>query len=503
MRIKLTTLGCVLLWLLLSLLISLAFISRAVLSAEQEFDMLGERLSEQLNQKLLVNQTILDSYAAFSMLDAQHAGEQELLFVQQMAERYPQLVSLERIERVRAQDVPSWHRAMQASLGSDFHLHAYTRQGQAPLTAMPVQAEYYPVVSILPMNPTVRPLLGTELSVDERFRRALQEAQHFGRTAMSAAFTLREGYRGHLLLQPLNTSSVLLRGQLADQFVALVLRTDYLRPANTALPVGLSLSLRARGPGSQGLEPYVTIPGQNHGWLDTLGFPRLRLERAVGNDSQPLLLQLDWQLGWYLLSGFERSVILWQSLLLLVLLGLGLRFYCGQLTKQQRRENHLFHLANHDRLTGLANRNLFYDRLQHAISRLKRSDRRLAVLFLDLDRFKPVNDRFGHAVGDKVLQLIAARILAVMRNEDTVARLGGDEFVLLMEDVESNREADRVVERLKHAIQQPYEVDGHTVLLGVSIGIAYYPQDGMLIEELLDVADRKMYGDKAPAIERH
>jgi diguanylate cyclase (GGDEF)-like protein len=119
-----------------------------------------------------------------------------------------------------------------------------------------------------------------------------------------------------------------------------------------------------------------------------------------------------------------------------------------------------------------------------------------------MDRFKPVNDSFGHAVGDKVLQLIAARILAIMRNEDTVARLGGDEFVLLMEDVESNREADRVVERLKHAIQQPYEVDGHTVLLGVSIGIAYYPEDGMLIEELLDVADRKMYGDKAPAIPR-
>ena len=89
-----------------------------------------------------------------------------------------------------------------------------------------------------------------------------------------------------------------------------------------------------------------------------------------------------------------------------------------------------------------------------------------------------------------------------MRAEDTVARLGGDEFVLLMEDVESNREADKVVERLKQAIQQPYEVEGHQIHLGVSIGVAYYPEDGMLIDELLDVADRKMYGDKPLDVSR-
>jgi hypothetical protein len=117
MRIKLATLACVLLWLLLSALISMAFLSRAVISAEQEFDMLGVHLSEQLNQKLLVNQTILDSYAAFTMLDREHASEQEQLFVRQMAERYPQLVSLERIQRVRQQDLPTWMQDMQARWG--------------------------------------------------------------------------------------------------------------------------------------------------------------------------------------------------------------------------------------------------------------------------------------------------------------------------------------------------------------------------------------------------
>lgn len=502
MRIKLATLACVLLWLLLSALISLAFLSRAVISAEQEFDMLGVHLSEQLNQKLLVNQTILDSYAAFTMLDREHASEQEQLFVRQMAARYPQLVSLERIQRVRQQDLPSWMQDMQARWGSDFKLHAYSQSGQAVIYPLPFQTEYYPVVSILPLNQAVRPLLGTDIVHDPRFHTAFQDARRFGRTAMSVSFIFREGYRGHLLLQPVNPSALLLRGQPPEQFVALALRSDYLRPADTVLPAGLSLRILARGPQASQHTAYVDVAGKAHGWLETLGFPRLHLERSVGNESQPLTLRMDWQLGWCLLSGFERAVILCQSLLVLLLLAVGLRIYWGLWSRQQRRESHLFYLANHDRLTGLANRNLFYDRLQHAISRLNRSDRRLAVLFLDMDRFKPVNDSYGHATGDKVLQLIAARILAIMRNEDTVARLGGDEFVLLMEDVESNREADRVVERLKHAIQQPYEVDGHTIRLGVSIGIAYYPEDGMLIEELLDVADRKMYGDKSPAIPR-
>ncbi|MBV8678848.1 MAG: sensor domain-containing diguanylate cyclase [Aquitalea sp.] len=502
MRNKLAILACALLWLLLSALISLAFLSRAVLSAEQEFDLLGSRLSEQLTQKLQVNATILDSYATFAMLDRQPATEQEQVFVRQIAERYPQLVSLERIQRVSQPMLTAWQQDMQSAWGQDFRLHDRDGRGQAGKPALPERNQYYPLISILPLSPTVRGLLGTDIAEDTRLQAVLQEALRFGRTAMSGPFALKEGYHGIMLLQPLNASPVLLHGQLPTQLVALILRADYLRPADTSLPSGLSLTIRQRGQAASG-QAYVDLVGQAYGWLCTLGFPRLQLERQLGNESQPLTLQLDWQLGWFLLSGFERGVIVCQSLLLLLLLGIGLRFYRGLLSRQRRRENHLFYLANHDRLTGLANRNLFYDRLQHATSRLNRNGKRLAVLFLDMDRFKPVNDSYGHATGDKVLQLIAARILAVMRSEDTVARLGGDEFVLLMEDVESNREADRVVERLKHAIQQPYEVDGHSIRLGVSIGIAYYPEDGMLIEELLAVADRMMYDDKVPAITRH
>ncbi|MBA4709864.1 sensor domain-containing diguanylate cyclase [Aquitalea aquatica] len=500
MRIKLATLACTLLWFVLSALIAMAFLSRAVLSAEQEFDLLGTRLSEQLTQKLQVNDTILDSYAAFAMLGHQHEA-QEQIFARQMAERYPQLVSLERIRRISQQQLPLWHQQMVERWGSDFRLHAYTAGSLTPLYPLPAYPDYYPIESIQPLTQAVRPLLGADIARDPQLQQALQQALRSGRTTMSAPFQLREGYRGHVLLQPFNDSALLLQGRKPEQFVALVLRSDYLRPADTTLPAGMKLSIRQRG--QSPAAAYVDIPGQQHGWLSTLGFPRLQLQRELGSEAQPLTLRLDWQLGWFLLSGFELSVIFCQSLLLLLLLVVGLRFYSGLLSKQQRRENHLFYLANHDRLTGLANRNLFYDRLQHAISRLNRNGKRLAVLFLDMDRFKPVNDSYGHATGDKVLQLIAARILAIMRSEDTVARLGGDEFVLLMEDVESNREADRVLERLKHAIQQPYEVDGHSIQLGVSIGIAYYPEDGMLIEELLDVADRKMYGDKQPELPRN
>jgi diguanylate cyclase (GGDEF)-like protein/PAS domain S-box-containing protein len=164
----------------------------------------------------------------------------------------------------------------------------------------------------------------------------------------------------------------------------------------------------------------------------------------------------------------------------------------GQKESQERLE----FLAHHDALTNLPNRLLFGDRLSHALARAERDGSKLAVLFLDLDRFKNVNDSLGHAAGDRLLQEAAARLGAVLRKEDTVARLGGDEFAILLESIEEET-VTNFAERINAVIAQPFELDRHTFFIGVTIGISLYPRDGNTATELTSNADAAMYQAKA------
>jgi diguanylate cyclase (GGDEF)-like protein len=154
---------------------------------------------------------------------------------------------------------------------------------------------------------------------------------------------------------------------------------------------------------------------------------------------------------------------------------------------------HLAHMARHDNLTGLANRSVFIDRLEHAILTAKRNGGCLAVLFVDLDRFKHINDTYGHAVGDVALVQAARLLTSCVREVDTVARWGGDEFVILLEAMDEEHEARRVAQTLLDRFGRRMEVSGHALDLGVSIGISMYPRDGFEAAELIQRADEAMY----------
>ncbi|RQP23771.1 diguanylate cyclase domain-containing protein [Piscinibacter terrae] len=154
---------------------------------------------------------------------------------------------------------------------------------------------------------------------------------------------------------------------------------------------------------------------------------------------------------------------------------------------------HLAHMARHDNLTGLANRSVFIDRLEHAILTAKRSGGCLAVLFVDLDRFKHINDTYGHGVGDVALVQAARLLTSSVREVDTVARWGGDEFVILLEAMDEEHEARRVAQTLLDRFGRRMDVSGHALDLGVSIGISMYPRDGFEASELIQRADEAMY----------
>ncbi len=160
-------------------------------------------------------------------------------------------------------------------------------------------------------------------------------------------------------------------------------------------------------------------------------------------------------------------------------------------------EAELWRLAYHDPLTGLPNRRLLEDRLQQAIGHARRDGSQVGLLLLDLDHFKPVNDRHGHAAGDELLQAVARRLRAPLREEDTLCRLGGDEFVVMVSGLrEGEAAAARIAHKLLEALAEPFVVGGESCRLGASIGVALYPGQGGTPEELLAAADAAMYDAK-------
>ena len=192
---------------------------------------------------------------------------------------------------------------------------------------------------------------------------------------------------------------------------------------------------------------------------------------AVAGVGLSLLLAL---LAWLMLNGRNRAL---------------------QLAETMTEE--LRHMAQHDPLTGLPNRALFSDRLNQELARAKRQHGRFAMVFLDLDYFKPINDNYGHDVGDHVLRWVARQLSASVRAGDTVGRLGGDEFVVLLAQLSASEAVLALAEKLHQALKQPFLVDGHELSISCCVGVAVYPEDGTDALTLTKGADDAMYRAKA------
>lgn len=168
----------------------------------------------------------------------------------------------------------------------------------------------------------------------------------------------------------------------------------------------------------------------------------------------------------------------------------------NEVTQRREMEKELLKQATHDSLTQLPNRVLFMDRVEQAILRAKRKKSMFAFLFLDLDRFKMINDTLGHTIGDKLLQVISNRLLLGTHDFDTVARIGGDEFVILLQDIKNQDQAQKVAEDLLQSVEKPAQIGQHSLRVTGSIGISFYPNDGLDYESLMKNADLSMYHAK-------
>ena len=195
-----------------------------------------------------------------------------------------------------------------------------------------------------------------------------------------------------------------------------------------------------------------------------------------------------------ILEFFHADVLQPDAMLLQIAESIGSQI--GQYIVRRKAEAEK-HLAMHDAVTGLPSRLLFMERLEHAVVQAQRHGRRLALMFIDLDRFKIVNDTLGHEAGDMLLKEVSGRLKLRLRESDTVARLGGDEFVMLLEEIASRENALSIGQKLIGELCEPYSIAGQEVTVTASIGVSTYPEDGVDAATLLRHADAAMYRAKA------
>jgi diguanylate cyclase len=231
------------------------------------------------------------------------------------------------------------------------------------------------------------------------------------------------------------------------------------------------------GHGGLSANEYMVVAG--HTWTLTLA-TQAEFEDRFGRDYGVVIAVTGIGLGlsmsllaWFMITGRARALQL-----------------AAEMTEELRQ------MAQHDSLTGLPNRALFSDRVQRELAYARRHDGRFAMIFLDLDRFKPINDNYGHAVGDLLLQQVAGRLQDALRASDTVGRIGGDEFVVLMGDLAGPGAALALAEKIRQEVRRPYSIDGRELTISCSLGVAIYPDDGSTEVVLCGRADAAMYRAK-------
>lgn len=474
-----------LLWLLVVLLF-LGMLLRAELRRiEGELDRSGEVARQQVFDALRNNEAVLEGFAA--MLDT--LGEQDwdaaTHYAQRMLRRYPHVYMLEVAQKVERARLPGFEQAQRARYPG-YAVRTFSYLSDRQWRPVPDKPVYYPLVFAAPMSPHARQVLGLDIASVPFLDQGLKRCTKGSPFATSPPFRLVEDGLAYILL----------RHAHGDARVLLVVRTDALLSEH-ARRMGRDVGYRLWQRDFTADDPRGLLwqrPGVSRyaiGWLSPM-----RITYGVECAGQSFLLRVDKQVSladfdWLSLGGVLAMAGL--GSLMLLLYG---RARLRQETHQRRYTDDLLHQAQHDSLTGLPNRALLMDRLGLAIARAKRNHHRFAVLFMDVDRFKQVNDNHGHAMGDQLLQTIGQTLQHGVRSQDTVSRVSGDEFVVILDPVGQREHAQAIAEKLIDAVHAATRESFPSLSVAMSSGLAIYPTDADSVSGLMQRADSEMYANK-------
>lgn len=500
LRVRPVFIPLVLLWMLALLMLAHQLMRAELIHREHEFIAQAQGLAERIEQRLSTNDVVITAFSAFLRAVDQSDGFLADSFAAPVVGAYPHIYMLEVARRVAPLEEPTLARQMQALLQSDFSFKRFsdiapTQGGQAD----GLEGASWPILFLFPRSSQTEPIYGVRLESVKYLAGTMQTALAKQDAIASPVFELYEGGSAYILLRSVDRRAALApTGKLnlfGDQMLALmVVKVDRLFEGATGLTgIGIEARLAASGVVSGPVWQQAEAAASS---LDRLTLPRFSYVFSSKSTSQPFSIQFSQQVVWGdLMTANTLSMALLLVLSLFMVPMLAYR-HLHALNRAELDHQRAAYLATHDVLTHLPNRQLVSDRYEQLALRAARSGQRFALLLIDLDHFKEINDRFGHTVGDQVLLEVAHRMVATLRASDTVGRMGGDEFIALIDHLASPDDVQKVAEKVLEAVAVPIDTEAGPLSVSCSIGIAFYPEDGVSMNILCKSADLAMYSVK-------
>jgi len=454
-----------------------------------------------VKQKLDTNEAVLAGFSAFLQAVDRSDTDSTIKYAAAVASAYPHIYMIEVARKVALSEQRDLEASLRRGWRADFLLKDFARITKHPAQDDDKKAATWPILFMYPSLPESQAIYGVRLESVDFLSRSVALAQKNTRPVVSPVFKMYEGGEAYILLQevsrPSSKSSSDMNFFGNTMMALLLIKTQALMPKRINLGkqeyLHVSATLAAAGNADSLLFEQQAV---EHGKIDRLFLPNFTRRLTIENFSQPTVMVFDRQLRWADL--LSRDIIP-----MLVLLGGALvlvpwvtvRHYLA-LDRAAIEHKRSAYLATHDLLTNLPNRFLFMDRFEQAFRLWQRNGNSFALLLIDLDRFKEINDSHGHEVGDQVLIGCSQRMASQLRACDTVARHGGDEFVILLGNILNSEDAKSVGEKILAAFAEPIETSAGPLQVSCSIGISICPLHGESLDILRKSADRAMYLSK-------
>lgn len=489
-------------WLALLVVAGSLLITAELRRLEQDFRQSTDALAAGIHHTLYANEAVLSGLSAFLLAVERDDRAATERYAATVAAAHPHIYQIEIARRVPAHEADPLAETLRRSGLGDFALKDFASLTGRQAAGLPPQAETWPIFFIYPDLPETRAIHGLRLETVDHIAATLARARGSLHAVASPVFQLYEGETGYLLLQAVERpadrhtadSPNLFGNTLASM---LLIKSAALLPSELMSRVPESLGLQAVLVGSTGENGLLLEREMDPGTaLDRWLLPTFTRSEPVRSVAQHVLIRFSQQQRLQDVLTPETIAIL--SLLVVAALfapWLLLRHYRA-LTLAGIEHEQSAYLATHDVLTGLPNRYLLADRFSHAVHSWQRNGSRFAVILIDLDHFKAINDDHGHEAGDEVLRAAAGRMTEQLRSCDTVARYGGDEFVVLLTNVLDADDARQVGCKLLATVSRPVATLAGDLPLSCSIGIALCPDHGTDLDTLRRRADMAMYSAK-------
>lgn len=489
-------------WLTLFILFAFFIFNHEIETIEEKFLNIHNKIYEHLVDKTKIYDVSIESFASVLTTESSNDYKNARRFAQQLRIQYPDIYMLEIAKRTSRDERYILEKNMQDSGYSNFVIHTFSYDGDRKSHVSTDKDIYYPIVFIEPELKASMGVLGLDLSdsssvLKDALERSFDKQTHVA----SKPFKLIEKNRGYILYREVRTIDIKPRPELVPKqklYALLVVNTSKLIPDWAYNTKGLSFFLQYPGLGLNQDANLIGFSGnleQAQSWPFSL-LPEFSKTSVLRNQSQPFKLLTQYRVQWldldlkaiiiYLIFAASAfPIAFWFSMIL----------YRKKIENIRQQEKH-YRLAKYDELTGLPNKmhakELFYQKVNF----LKRNKKNLALLFIDFNRFKEINDSYGHKVGDLLLKHASKRINSVLRETDILARLHGDEFVIFLDNIDSPKNVKKVISHINSKFETPFILNGISITISLSIGVSNFPDDGDSFDALLDVSDKKMYEEK-------